>query len=590
MRYRRNYLSILILLASFIYLPACSQNDTCKTFYNKAIKDCHYGIPFLYLEGSDYEVGMQYGSLLKKELNELYIGFQDYKDKMMSREFKYLPWYKRIPAKILGPIVFKHKIKKLARKLPDDLNKQLKGMADGSGLPIRFFYEINLFGDLMGHACSSFIIKKNGKNYHFRNLDYPLSLLANFPVVANYKITGKQQYTNIGFVAGLMITTGFNESGISFSEDSNGDPKPFEKSNSNLLLERNKIITDACTLRQVDSIVDKLKMPLAYIFTISSSKEHKANIYDVIGDEKAITPVGQYQYVANRTISKSLTKKSELIYAMGFGNIARENKFSELIDTTKENIIDHGIDILSNSDFYHYTDSLSGYGVFINNYTTLQSVAFDLSDSSVYIAYNTSFAASGRWLKYNYITRKVSVYKEPNTKNEQAIDAKFKDICNDLVNYDWRDSISTRNLVNKIESSNTEDYYFLSFLSSKYLDYYKMPSKAMIYANRLITKYPDVATGYYKKGLILERQNQYNEAIIEYKKALDCKINCDYYMALAYEHLAFTYVNLGNNDYAKEYAIKALEINNQYWIPTWFNEKIDKLNKIAKKEKLQNEN
>jgi len=205
-----------------------------------------------------------------------------------------------------------------------------------------------------------------------------------------------------------------------------------------------------------------------------------------------------------------------------------------------------------------------------------------LSDSSVYITYNNSYAASGRWLIYNYITREVSVYKEPDTKKKQIVDTNFKDICNDLVNCDWRDSTSTRNLVNKMENSNIDNYLFLRILSGQYLDHYNKPDKAMKYANRLITVFPDVETGYYNKGLILEKQKKYNEAIIEYKKALDCKINCDYSMALAYEHLAFAYENIGSNDYAKEYAIKALEINNQYWIPTWFNERIDKLKKIAK--------
>lgn len=584
MRHKTTNLSVFLLLSCLINVSACKQDDTCKTVYDKAIKEYHYGIPFLYLEGSDYEVGIQYGFLLKKELNGIFIGFNDYKDKMMSREFKYLPWYKRIPAKIFGSTVLKFKINKLAKKLPEDLNEQLKGMAKGSGLPVSFFYEINLFGDFMAHSCCSFIIRKNGKMYNFRNLDTPLSLLANYPVVANYKITGKQKYTNIGFVSGLMISNGFNESGISFSECSNNNPKPFEKNNSNLLVERNNIITQARNLNQVDSIVNSLVIPLAYIYSIVSSKECKANVYDAIGTEKAITQVDKYQYVAGRIISKTLLKKNELIYAGGFHNTAREIKFSELIDTTKNDIIDLGINILSNTDFYHYSDSISVQIESINNYSTIQSVAYDLADSSVYFSYNTSFAAWGKWLKYNYITREVNIYKEPNQKINMPGVTKCKDIFEEYQNCDRRDSSDIRKLVNSIISSNIQNYFTLNFLSTKFLDYYHMPSKALIYADKLISKYPDIATGYYNKGLILESQKQYIGAIDEYNKALECKINCEYYKALLYEHLAYSYNSISNDKAAKEKAIIALDINNQYWIPDWFKDKIANLKKIIKTE------
>jgi len=67
--------------------------------------------------------------------------------------------------------------------------------------------------------------------YHCHNLDQPmpLSLISKYPVVVNYAIKGKQKYTDFGFAACLMITTAFNESGISLSENGNNNPAEFDK-------------------------------------------------------------------------------------------------------------------------------------------------------------------------------------------------------------------------------------------------------------------------------------------------------------------------------------------------------------------------
>lgn len=574
-------LSLLSLLACSINPHVCAQNDIQKTYCDKAYKEYHYGVPFLHLEGTDYEVGYQYGYLLKDELHAVYEGFNDFKENMMEREIKYLPWYQRFFANLFGSLILKHKINKYVDQLPDDIHNQLKGMADGADMPVRFFYEVNLFGDYLSHGCSSFVIKKGSIIYHARNLDTPLNLIARYPVIVCYSINGRQKYTDIGFISGLMISTGFNESGISFSEDSNNNPMAFDKNNSNLLVERNRIITRAHNLKEADSLVNALLIPEGYIFTLSDSEEKQANVYDVIGKIKAATPVDGYQYVANRTISHVLGKKSESIYAGNFHDISREIKFSELIDTTKTNIVDEAIDILSNIHFYHYTDSIEVWIDAINNYQTIQSAIFDLADSAVYFAYNTHYAAWSRWLKYNYITGEVGVYREADDKLNRADILKFVDICKEYQAADWRDSTMVDSLVRHIIDSQIENYFCLDVLCQQYLYRFKAPDITIAHADKMIKKYPDVVTGYYYKGLALEEQKQYGNAITQYMKAFNCTICCEYYLAGVCEHLAYSNNFLGNKEIAKEYAVKALAIHNQYWIPDHLKEKIEKLEKIA---------
>jgi tetratricopeptide (TPR) repeat protein len=138
--------------------------------------------------------------------------------------------------------------------------------------------------------------------------------------------------------------------------------------------------------------------------------------------------------------------------------------------------------------------------------------------------------------------------------------------------------------VNAVEGSGIENYFSLDFLSSTYLKYYKSPSRAKVYAERLITKYPDIITGYYTKARSLDEENDYEAAITEYLHALGTGIQCEYYQAAANERLAAIQYALGRKDRAAEYAVKALEIHRQYWIPDEMNERIQKLEKIKNKQ------
>ena len=105
----------------------------------------------------------------------------------------------------------------------------------------------------------------------------------------------------------------------------------------------------------------------------------------------------------------------------------------------------------------------------------------------------------------------------------------------------------------------------------------------MVYAQKLIDKYPDIITGYYQKGRALETENKLEEAVAVYLFALGCKINCEYYQAETYEHLALSNTKLNNKETAANYASKALAIHNQYWIPDHLKDRIKALEEMSRK-------
>ena len=584
-RFHTSYLCLLLFSFVIIHGGKAQEDSTKPIYFENGYKEYHYGIPFLYLEGTDYEIGRQYGTLLKSELKAMHEEFEKFKEQMMENEIRYLPWYQRLFANLFSGMVWTHKINTYADRLPADIEDQIRGAAEGSGLPESFFREIQVVVDLYSTRCEAVVIIKGAHTYHCHNLDQPMpvSLISKYPVVVNYDIKGKQKYTDFGFAACLMITTAFNESGISLSENGNNNPYGFDKSHCGLYSEKSKLITETHNLREVDSLVQTLTFPNGLLYTISSSKEQRAVVCDFIGSKKAVTPVSNYQFVANRTVSKELGKKSETFYSGEFHDTCREIKFAELIDTTKSNMVDEAISILSNTDFYHYTDSMPVYLESLHNYETDQSVIFDLADSTIYFTYYSHYAAWYSWLKYNYSTREVSIYKGADPKLRDPFLARLNAMYEKTEACDWRDSTNVRSLVTSIMNSQIENYFSLDFLALTYRYYYRLPTESMSYADKLIEKYPDVITGYYNKGRALEAENKREEAIAEYMQALECKIQCEYYQAETNEHLALAYYSLGKWDAAAGYAAKALAIHRQYWIPDYLEERVEQLEKIKNK-------
>jgi tetratricopeptide (TPR) repeat protein len=204
-----------------------------------------------------------------------------------------------------------------------------------------------------------------------------------------------------------------------------------------------------------------------------------------------------------------------------------------------------------------------------------------LADSLVYFAIYPHFAAWSRWLKYNYITHEVSIYKEADPRLFTPEVSCLNKTLAEYESCDWRDSTNVRLLVNNIANSGISNYFTLGFLSKTYLEYYKLPGTALVYAGKLIEKYPDIPAGYFLKGQAFELIQNYEQAVINYLKAAECKINCEYYLALSYEHLAYSYSALKKDKEAVTYAVKALNIHNQYWIPDWYMDNIKKLEIIA---------
>lgn len=169
-------------------------------------------LPLLVLSGSPYEVGRQYGSLMRQELERTVA----------------------LGASALRPLLTKlgmkaqdvtERMSGLAALLPPDVHEELQGIADASGIARETLLYYALILDIVSGApigCSQFAVlgqaTSHGNVLHGHNLDIPYPTLAGLmqPCCVVYRVPGRIPYVSITFWAGALgVCAGMNAEGLS---------------------------------------------------------------------------------------------------------------------------------------------------------------------------------------------------------------------------------------------------------------------------------------------------------------------------------------------------------------------------------------
>ena len=164
------------------------------------------------LSGTGYELGLQHGTLLKKEIGELVLKCKENIQKQMGRD----------PEKLLEEFFLYAGFEKSIKKWTPDLYEEIRGIAVGSG---QKFNDIMLFSlldefwvyldDLYFHHCSSVGVPASNGNpaYIAQNLDIE-SYTDGYQVLLRVKRNANQPEQLILTHPGCIALGGMNEAGI----------------------------------------------------------------------------------------------------------------------------------------------------------------------------------------------------------------------------------------------------------------------------------------------------------------------------------------------------------------------------------------
>jgi tetratricopeptide (TPR) repeat protein len=559
------------------YIPSEREYQTVVkkgiTYFNQGHVEYREGIPFLHVKGDPYEIGLQYGVLLKEEMKKFYTDIDSIENVMFIKIYNASPWYKKILIRLFTPAIMSWKINSFKNRVPDDYLSQLKGISEGSKIPLRKILALTFGPDLY---CSSFIKIDKDRIIHGRNADLYLSFIGKYPLITHYYKKGKYSYIDIGIIGTPFVCTGINEHGLTLSW-SQATYKPIDGTGTMLMF--NRILEECRNLNDVDEIeknVDK------FVTMIGSMDDTTGAAYDIVNNEIIRTDMeDNFIYAANRCVSESMRKKYNSISDMAWTNCAREDKYSEILSNDIEFTIDDAIRLLSNTDFYNYKGKILPYRGWetINNQNTLSSVILDAKYGTVHFAYHSNFAALSRWIKYNYKTNEVTIVKEEDERLTKTDLFDFLVLKERSQNLNWQDKTELKSFITEIEQSSFKNSWTLHVLFLLYNSLGNI-EKAKVVVTDLINKYPDFELGYDDMGDLYRNQEKYDEALYYYLKAIDAPINDDRSRVYVYEQIALIYHEIGDEAMSMEYSKKALDLYKSYWIPEHLLENVNKLEKL----------
>lgn len=226
-------------------------------------------IPVVVVRGTPYEMGKKQGELIKRDAVE-------FVQTALSRVQASDP--KRFSNQSLDAAW-----KAIAPHTDPRFVEELRGFAEGTGLPIETLCRSHALPVIADYACSSIAAwgtaTKDGHLYQTRNLDWEMNITAqDHPCIVIYIPNEGIPHANITFAGCIGANTGINAQGIVLSEmgDSPGREYPFEINGVHFTTLFRTVLYDADSLESAVSkfkTADRIKK---YHFVVGDGKNRKA--------------------------------------------------------------------------------------------------------------------------------------------------------------------------------------------------------------------------------------------------------------------------------------------------------------------------
>ncbi|MGE5807284.1 MAG: C45 family autoproteolytic acyltransferase/hydrolase [Ignavibacteria bacterium] len=351
------------------------QTDTAQTFEGGELI-IFEGIPFLKLSGNYYEMGKQYGVLMKDKIRELY-NYKKISDFVENGSYPPMWLVKWVT--------------------PDRYLDFIEGISDGSGIPYDEVFLINIALGVTG--CSSVLLKDYNKILLGHNQDRWLP--SRFEIIVEFNPDDAYKYILATDVGSGHVLMGMNEKGICiannagrFTTDGFGLLWP-TTSYMPAICKYRQILESASCMEEVDELMDGYKTD-GNILSVASGTEADGAIYDI----------------AYKNLQKNPLEGKNYLYATNFYLNAVLNDYPE--KCLRYQLINNHLQNKPGFNINAMIDILSERGTYqgVNNHITVNSIIFDPNEFQVYFAHEFAYAACGKWYKYDWIKDEFSVFRD----------------------------------------------------------------------------------------------------------------------------------------------------------------------------------
>jgi hypothetical protein len=253
----------------------------------------------LRLQGTPYKLGYQHGSALKEQVVHNIKRIVD--DQIIAH-----PEHPQIKG-------FLAQMDSVVAKIPAYYLQEMKGLADGAGVPFQKVLLLNLFPEMF--HCVGLTVSRDAGDafYHVRVLDYAMGNgLQDTAVLLVVSPEGKIPFANLSYAGFIGSVTGMHRQHISVGEiggkgygDYNGLPMAF--------IIRN-ILEEAASLQDAKKILDSSCRTCEYFYVIADGKTEEAlAAYATPGQVQWIEPGKTYALFDGKMLDQRSTSSDKVL-------------------------------------------------------------------------------------------------------------------------------------------------------------------------------------------------------------------------------------------------------------------------------------
>lgn len=375
--------------------------------------------------GTHYDMGLQYGVLLKDEIREMV--------KQLRKIISFYASEMKVPENVVY-FYMQVKINKLAHNLPTRFQDEIRGISEGAGVSEEAILTISLFDDLVhSMGCTSVVARtKDGGIVHGRNEDlFYGELLGGKQVIVEYHPQGYRSVVSVAFPGFVGVSSGINDQGLAYSHhsrfakgvDTNGLP---QHCIARMALE------ECCSLEEVEKQYQNSSVDIGDAHTWSDRKKVKGCVIETAPSARQRTKVwemgNEVLWHINLYLNTEYQQNEENILKSKDGfNLARQEMLLDAIPAGKNTLeVDDVIALLRRQTGVrgeNYNQSSTARG--ICNIDTQLMVVFDPSGCGMYLAYGKYMASRNviYFIPYDFS-------KEPTMyKNAEQEDLVVDEVC-----------------------------------------------------------------------------------------------------------------------------------------------------------------
>lgn len=249
------------------------------------------GQKVLHVKGTPYEMGFQHGSLLKDDIQ-----------KNIAQHVT-----KPRPEQSERAAAFAQNLPKLLSYIPQAYLDEMKGLAEGAGIPYQKVLQLNLFPEMF--HCAGITINgpaaKDGQFYHMRVLDYGVGKgLQNSAVLIAAEPHDTNNFINVSYAGFIGSITGMNGAKIALGEIGGAGYGNWDGIPMSFLMRM--VLEQATTLDEAKQIFASSPRTCEYYYIISDgNSKTSCGVYATSSQIHFVDPGMPYAFMAPKNPPKN---------------------------------------------------------------------------------------------------------------------------------------------------------------------------------------------------------------------------------------------------------------------------------------------